>query len=203
MWDREDNVGKVNDIESWHNFVDHRTFILLSLGFWHQRSLKPPLLEELSPVSMNPLSKPISPCGLYESRATLPSPTCLRYASCGCERWIFWLSHCTLSVNVGHSVLVTTHVCVSQVKTVELPGGLLEDHFDTTVKMSTYLLAYIVSDFLSVSKTTQHGVKVRVTTALSLLKSIYLFFFTFFQPDISFVSRGPSSTATHQIPWKL
>ncbi|XP_068577020.1 endoplasmic reticulum aminopeptidase 1b [Cebidichthys violaceus] len=57
------------------------------------------------------------------------------------------------------------HIAISnmpKVKTVELLGGLLEDHFDTTVKMSTYLVAYIVSDFLSVSKTTQHGVKISV-----------------------------------------
>uniref|UniRef100_A0A3Q0R2Z2 Aminopeptidase n=1 Tax=Amphilophus citrinellus TaxID=61819 RepID=A0A3Q0R2Z2_AMPCI len=57
------------------------------------------------------------------------------------------------------------HIAISnmpKVKTVELPGGLLEDHFDTTVKMSTYLVAYIVSDFASVSKMTQHGVKISV-----------------------------------------
>uniref|UniRef100_A0A8C5HW04 Aminopeptidase n=1 Tax=Gouania willdenowi TaxID=441366 RepID=A0A8C5HW04_GOUWI len=45
------------------------------------------------------------------------------------------------------------HITISnmpKVKTVEVQGGLLEDHFDTTVKMSTYLVAYIVSDFLSV-----------------------------------------------------
>uniref|UniRef100_A0A8C6UT01 Aminopeptidase n=1 Tax=Neogobius melanostomus TaxID=47308 RepID=A0A8C6UT01_9GOBI len=57
------------------------------------------------------------------------------------------------------------HIAISnmpKVKTVELPGGLLEDHFDTTVKMSTYLVAYIVSDFLSVSRTTQHGVKISI-----------------------------------------
>ncbi|XP_068460790.1 endoplasmic reticulum aminopeptidase 1b isoform X2 [Clinocottus analis] len=57
------------------------------------------------------------------------------------------------------------HIAISNmplVNTVALPGGLLEDHFDTTVKMSTYLVAYIVSDFLSVSKTTQHNVTISV-----------------------------------------
>uniref|UniRef100_A0A3B4AEA1 Uncharacterized protein n=1 Tax=Periophthalmus magnuspinnatus TaxID=409849 RepID=A0A3B4AEA1_9GOBI len=57
------------------------------------------------------------------------------------------------------------HIAISnmpKIKTVELPGGLLEDHFDTTVKMSTYLVAYIVCDFLSVSGTTQHGVEISI-----------------------------------------
>uniref|UniRef100_A0A1A7WRZ8 Aminopeptidase n=1 Tax=Iconisemion striatum TaxID=60296 RepID=A0A1A7WRZ8_9TELE len=57
------------------------------------------------------------------------------------------------------------HIAISnmpKVKTVEMPGDLLEDHFDTTVKMSTYLVAYIVSDFLSVSRTTQHGVEISI-----------------------------------------
>ncbi|KAK6305975.1 hypothetical protein J4Q44_G00229000 [Coregonus suidteri] len=57
------------------------------------------------------------------------------------------------------------HIALSnmpKVQTVELPGGVLEDHFDTSVRMSTYLVAFIVSDFQSVSKTTSHGVKISV-----------------------------------------
>ena len=56
-----------------------------------------------------------------------------------------------------------------QVKTVELSSGLLEDYFDMSVKMSTYLLAFIVSDFLSISKMSQHGVKVMPTLGSHVL----------------------------------
>ncbi|XP_014652496.1 PREDICTED: endoplasmic reticulum aminopeptidase 2 [Ceratotherium simum simum] len=57
------------------------------------------------------------------------------------------------------------HIALSnmpKVKTTELEGGLLEDHFETTVKMSTYLVAYIVCDFNSVSGTSSSGVKVSI-----------------------------------------
>ncbi|XP_069608173.1 endoplasmic reticulum aminopeptidase 1-like [Ranitomeya imitator] len=50
------------------------------------------------------------------------------------------------------------------VKTEHVDNGLLEDHFDVTVKMSTYLVAFIVSDFKSISQITHHGVKISVYT---------------------------------------
>ncbi|KAM8960792.1 endoplasmic reticulum aminopeptidase 1 [Pelodytes ibericus] len=57
------------------------------------------------------------------------------------------------------------HIAVSNmpiVKTLNLGGGLLEDHFDVSVKMSTYLVAFIISDFKSISQVTDHGIKISI-----------------------------------------
>ncbi|XP_058852536.1 endoplasmic reticulum aminopeptidase 2-like [Acipenser ruthenus] len=57
------------------------------------------------------------------------------------------------------------HIALSnmpKLKTVELGGGIFEDHFDVSVRMSTYLVAFIVCDFKSVSQITSTGIEVSI-----------------------------------------
>ncbi|MEQ2240157.1 Endoplasmic reticulum aminopeptidase 2, partial [Ilyodon furcidens] len=51
------------------------------------------------------------------------------------------------------------------IKTTQLNRNLLEDQFAPSVTMSTYLVAFIVCDFKSVSATTSSGVKVSIYAA--------------------------------------
>uniref|UniRef100_A0A8C5BMV9 Aminopeptidase n=1 Tax=Gadus morhua TaxID=8049 RepID=A0A8C5BMV9_GADMO len=60
------------------------------------------------------------------------------------------------------------HIALSNMpieKTVRLNEDLMEDHFATSVKMSTYLVAFVICDFRSVSATTSSGVKVSIYAA--------------------------------------
>ncbi|XP_069748190.1 endoplasmic reticulum aminopeptidase 1-like isoform X2 [Narcine bancroftii] len=57
------------------------------------------------------------------------------------------------------------HITLSNMPIINsfvLPDGLIEDQFDVSVKMSTYLVAFIVADFKWVTKETKRGIKVSV-----------------------------------------
>lgn len=47
--------------------------------------------------------------------------------------------------------------------------GLYEDHFQQSVKMSTYLVAFVVSDFAHLETTSRRGVKIRVWAPKDLI----------------------------------
>lgn len=57
-------------------------------------------------------------------------------------------------------------ICEFQAETVEVQSGLVEDQFGASVKMSTYLVAFVVCDFKSVTATTSSGVQVSVLKIL-------------------------------------
>uniref|UniRef100_A0A672YSZ3 Aminopeptidase n=1 Tax=Sphaeramia orbicularis TaxID=375764 RepID=A0A672YSZ3_9TELE len=54
---------------------------------------------------------------------------------------------------------------VSLRNTLEISGGLLEDRFVPSVKMSTYLVAFVICDFKSVTATTSSGIQVSIYAA--------------------------------------
>lgn len=95
-----------------------------------------------------------------------------------------------------------------QMETLEVSNGLLEDSFAPTVKMSTYLVAFVICDFKSVTATTSSGVQVSLQhvsltrTLLHVLLSLLSFW------PLLCICRCPSmlplkSGSKPTMPWRL
>uniref|UniRef100_A0A8B9QWS9 Endoplasmic reticulum aminopeptidase 2 n=1 Tax=Apteryx owenii TaxID=8824 RepID=A0A8B9QWS9_APTOW len=69
-------------------------------------------------------------------------------------------ANCTIKIRRKEQHIVISNM--PKVKTLKLGSNLFEDHFAETVKMSTYLMAFIISDFQSISGTTSSGIVVSV-----------------------------------------
>ncbi|ROL42500.1 Endoplasmic reticulum aminopeptidase 2 [Anabarilius grahami] len=66
----------------------------------------------------------------------------------------------TVRIRRGPSHIALSNMPLEQ--TVEIGNGLFEDQFEASVKMSSYLLAFIVCDFKSVSGITATGINVSI-----------------------------------------
>ncbi|MBN3301040.1 ERAP2 aminopeptidase, partial [Amia calva] len=66
----------------------------------------------------------------------------------------------SIKIRRGQSHIALSNMPIEQ--TVALRDGLLEDHFEVSVRMSTYLVAFVVCDFKSVSGYTASGIQVSI-----------------------------------------
>lgn len=77
----------------------------------------------------------------------------------------------TIITEASQGVLSNMPLRVSEA--ITLPGGLLKQWpFETTFRMSTYLVAYCITDFVSREKLTKRGIPVRVWTAIDKIGGV-------------------------------
>lgn len=164
----QERQGQTWNVTDALKFLSHRKFTFsktccidwYDLFFrtepWPQPTSSPQVLGWRSHVLTNQASKLISPYGFGGVQSSFLCPTCLLYvlgpsvhahSLCSCARHV-----ALMFVRVGG--------CEFQVKTVEVDDGLLEDRFAKTVTMSTYLVAFVICDFKSVTARTSSGVQV-------------------------------------------